>query len=227
MARAVCRLIVTTGDPADMTQNIYDDSTFFEGYGQLGRSADGLAGAVEWHAIQAMLPDMRSLKVVDLGCGFGWFCDKAEALEQPVGVIGVDDGGAAGQGAFTSGDLVSTFALALALAGNPSGSNLLPVSQRPENFIFRFPPPQHSAPNPQHLAIRFAKLRLKKVVIAGGADFGGRRPSQYRFPSAGHEWCARHSPVSEVADFETSACCLADRRRPASQSYRRQRSTTP
>ena len=32
--------------------NIYDDATFFEGYGQLGRSADGLAGAVEWSAIQ-------------------------------------------------------------------------------------------------------------------------------------------------------------------------------
>ncbi len=74
MVRAVCRLIVTTGDPADMTQNIYDDPTFFEGYGQLGRSTDGLAGAVEWPAIQAMLPDMRSLRVVDLGCGFGWFC---------------------------------------------------------------------------------------------------------------------------------------------------------
>ena len=57
-----------------MTQNIYDDPEFFERYSQLGRSIEGLAGAAEWPALQAMLPDMRGLKVVDLGCGFGWFC---------------------------------------------------------------------------------------------------------------------------------------------------------
>ena len=57
-----------------MMQNIYDDPRFFEGYSQLGRSVEGLAGAAEWPALQAMLPDMRGLRVVDLGCGFGWFC---------------------------------------------------------------------------------------------------------------------------------------------------------
>ncbi|MBF3542891.1 SAM-dependent methyltransferase, partial [Burkholderia pseudomallei] len=31
-----------------MTQNIYDDPDFFEGYGQLPRSRDGLDGAPEW-----------------------------------------------------------------------------------------------------------------------------------------------------------------------------------
>jgi SAM-dependent methyltransferase len=57
-----------------MTQNIYDRLDFFEGYNQLGRSIEGLEGAVEWAALRAMLPDINGLGVVDLGCGFGWFC---------------------------------------------------------------------------------------------------------------------------------------------------------
>jgi SAM-dependent methyltransferase len=57
-----------------MTQNIYDNPEFFAGYSQLGRSIDGLDGAAEWPALRAMLPAMDGIKVVDLGCGFGWFC---------------------------------------------------------------------------------------------------------------------------------------------------------
>ena len=57
-----------------MTPNIYDPADFFERYDELGRSVEGLEGAVEWPALRAMLPDMNGLKVVDLGCGFGWFC---------------------------------------------------------------------------------------------------------------------------------------------------------
>lgn len=57
-----------------MTQNTYDRPDFFEGYSQLGRSVEGLDGAAEWPALRAMLPDMNGLRVVDLGCGFGWFC---------------------------------------------------------------------------------------------------------------------------------------------------------
>jgi trans-aconitate methyltransferase len=57
-----------------MTQNIYDNPEFFAGYSQLGRSVDGLDGAAEWPALRAMLPAMDGIKVVDLGCGFGWFC---------------------------------------------------------------------------------------------------------------------------------------------------------
>ena len=57
-----------------MAQNIYDRPEFFEGYSLLGRSVDGLDGAAEWPALRAMLPDMSGLRVVDLGCGFGWFC---------------------------------------------------------------------------------------------------------------------------------------------------------
>ncbi|RVA54542.1 class I SAM-dependent methyltransferase [Mesorhizobium sp. M7A.F.Ca.US.001.01.1.1] len=57
-----------------MAQNIYDREDFFAGYSQLGRSVEGLEGAAEWPAMRAMLPDVGGLRVVDLGCGFGWFC---------------------------------------------------------------------------------------------------------------------------------------------------------
>ena len=57
-----------------MTQNIYDNPEFFEGYSRLGRSVEGLAGAAEWPSLKAMLPDLHGLRVVDLGCGYGWFC---------------------------------------------------------------------------------------------------------------------------------------------------------
>ncbi len=56
-----------------MTQNIYDDPEFFQGYSQMGRSLGGLDAAPEWPALQSLLPPMQGLKVVDLGCGYGWF----------------------------------------------------------------------------------------------------------------------------------------------------------
>jgi SAM-dependent methyltransferase len=57
-----------------MTQNIYDNPGFFHGYSQMARSINGLDAAPEWPALRAMLPPMQGLKVVDLGCGYGWFC---------------------------------------------------------------------------------------------------------------------------------------------------------
>lgn len=55
-----------------MTQNIYDDDEFFAGYSGLPRQTIGLAGAPEWPAVRALLPDLTDMRVVDLGCGFGW-----------------------------------------------------------------------------------------------------------------------------------------------------------
>ncbi|ENN87191.1 hypothetical protein RHSP_24236 [Rhizobium freirei PRF 81] len=72
-----------------MTQNIYDDPGFFEGYSRLQRSVEGLAGAAEWPAIRALLPDLYGLEVADLGCGFGWFCRWA-AEQGAAGVLGLD-----------------------------------------------------------------------------------------------------------------------------------------
>lgn len=72
-----------------MTQNIYDDPEFFQGYAQMGRSIGGLDAAPEWPALMSMLPPMKGLNVVDLGCGYGWFCRWAS--EQGAGhVLGLD-----------------------------------------------------------------------------------------------------------------------------------------
>ena len=70
----------------EVTQNIYDNAGFFAGYSQLRRSVDGLDGAPEWPTIRSMLPDLGGKRVVDLGCGFGWFCRfarEAGAAEVP------------------------------------------------------------------------------------------------------------------------------------------------
>ncbi|HYB69673.1 MAG TPA: methyltransferase domain-containing protein [Candidatus Bathyarchaeia archaeon] len=72
-----------------MTQNIYDDPGFFEGYRRLPRSVEGLAGAPEWPALRALLPPLGGRAVLDLGCGFGWFCRWARE-QGAARVVGVD-----------------------------------------------------------------------------------------------------------------------------------------
>jgi trans-aconitate methyltransferase len=72
-----------------MTQNIYDDAGFFKNYSQLPRSVHGLAGAPEWASLKKLLPPMQGLRVLDLGCGFGWFCRWA-AEQGAANVLGVD-----------------------------------------------------------------------------------------------------------------------------------------
>jgi SAM-dependent methyltransferase len=72
-----------------MAQNIYDDPQFFQAYCRLPRSVHGLAGAPEWPLLRALLPDLTGLKVVDLGCGFGWFCRWARE-RGAAEVLGID-----------------------------------------------------------------------------------------------------------------------------------------
>jgi SAM-dependent methyltransferase len=72
-----------------LAQNIYDDPEFFEGYSRLGRSVEGLGGAAEWPALRALVPELRGLRVVDLGCGFGWFCRWARQ-QGAAAVLGID-----------------------------------------------------------------------------------------------------------------------------------------
>src|SRR4051812_38368634 len=72
-----------------MPQNIYDNDAFFAEYAKLRRSREGLDGAPEWPALRSMLPDLKGKRVLDLGCGYGWFCRfarEAGAAE----VMGVD-----------------------------------------------------------------------------------------------------------------------------------------
>ena len=72
-----------------MAQNVYDTEEFFRGYSQLPRSVHGLNGAPEWPAIRALLPDLNGKRVVDLGCGFGWFARWAR-LHGAASVLGLD-----------------------------------------------------------------------------------------------------------------------------------------
>lgn len=72
-----------------MTQNIYDNQAFFDGYAQLSRSVNGLDGAPEWPTIRSILPDLQGKRVVDLGCGYGWFCRSARD-QGAVSVLGLD-----------------------------------------------------------------------------------------------------------------------------------------
>ncbi|HVY17479.1 MAG TPA: class I SAM-dependent methyltransferase [Rhodopila sp.] len=72
-----------------MAQNIYDTPDFFTAYSQLRRSVHGLDGAPEWPAIRAVLPPLRAARVVDLGCGFGWFARWAAAAGA-ASVLGLD-----------------------------------------------------------------------------------------------------------------------------------------
>src|SRR5690348_8544133 len=72
-----------------MTQNIYDNDDFFRGYSGLPRSVEGLEAAAEWPALRALLPEFEGLSVLDLGCGFGWFCRWARE-RGAASVLGID-----------------------------------------------------------------------------------------------------------------------------------------
>ena len=72
-----------------MTQNIYDDEEFFAAYSRLPRSIEGLDAAPEWPALRALLPDLRGRRVLDLGCGYGWFCRWARQ-SGAAHVLGID-----------------------------------------------------------------------------------------------------------------------------------------
>ncbi len=72
-----------------MAQNKYDDPDFFDAYSQLPRSVQGLDGAAEWPALRALLPPLQGARVVDLGCGYGWFGRYARA-QGAASVLGLD-----------------------------------------------------------------------------------------------------------------------------------------
>jgi SAM-dependent methyltransferase len=72
-----------------MTQNIYDNDEFFTSYSRLRRSVGGLDEAPEWPVLRALLPDLRGRSVLDLGCGYGWFCRWARE-NGAARVLGID-----------------------------------------------------------------------------------------------------------------------------------------
>lgn len=82
-------LIINLKNGRIMKENKYDDPVFFEKYRRFPRSAEGLAAAGEWHALQKLLPDFSGKRVLDLGCGFGWHCIYA-AQQGAAYVLGTD-----------------------------------------------------------------------------------------------------------------------------------------
>ncbi|GIP32108.1 bifunctional 2-polyprenyl-6-hydroxyphenol methylase/3-demethylubiquinol 3-O-methyltransferase UbiG [Paenibacillus sp. J2TS4] len=54
-----------------MKQNIYDDPEFFQMYHKLRQTRVTYNDFIEQPAIKRLLPELKDLKVLDLGCGFG------------------------------------------------------------------------------------------------------------------------------------------------------------
>jgi len=72
-----------------MTQNIYDTPDFFREYSRLERSERGLDGAWEWPLLRSLIPNLEGKRILDLGCGFGWFARWARE-QGAVSVLGLD-----------------------------------------------------------------------------------------------------------------------------------------
>ncbi|KAM9991723.1 hypothetical protein ACTFIZ_005153 [Dictyostelium cf. discoideum] len=73
-----------------MSQNIYDNETFFNNYAKLPRSMHGLQGAPEFEYLKSLLPPINSeTSIIDLGCGYGWFCREAIKMGSK-SVLGID-----------------------------------------------------------------------------------------------------------------------------------------
>ena len=68
---------------------LYDDAAFFAAYARMDRSERGLEGAGEWPQMRALLPKLSGLRVLDLGCGYGWHCRYC-AEQGAASVLGLD-----------------------------------------------------------------------------------------------------------------------------------------
>lgn len=65
---------------------LYDRPDFFTNYLTLPRQQKGHDGAAEWPTLREMVADVKNQRVLDLGCGLGWFA--RYAIEQ--GAVAVD-----------------------------------------------------------------------------------------------------------------------------------------
>jgi ubiquinone/menaquinone biosynthesis C-methylase UbiE len=72
-----------------MKQNIYDVAGFFKGYRHMRETQSGLNELLEQLAMQSLLPEVKGLTVLDLGCGAGELCRRLSDLGAK-NVIGVD-----------------------------------------------------------------------------------------------------------------------------------------
>ncbi|MDO4277684.1 MAG: class I SAM-dependent methyltransferase [Lachnoclostridium edouardi] len=70
-------------------RNEYDNEKFFEEYGKMPRSREGLSAAGEWHQLKLLFPPLQGKRVLDLGCGYGWHCNFA-AEQGAAKILGID-----------------------------------------------------------------------------------------------------------------------------------------
>ena len=56
---------------------MYDNHEFFKGYSELRKNNKGFNQYLEEPAIDSLLPDLKNLNILDIGCGFGFFSTKA------------------------------------------------------------------------------------------------------------------------------------------------------
>ena len=52
-------------------QNVYDNEVFFEGYKKIRENKVNANILFEKPALFSLLPDLKDLKILDLGCGYG------------------------------------------------------------------------------------------------------------------------------------------------------------
>ncbi|KAJ9605770.1 hypothetical protein H2200_009619 [Cladophialophora chaetospira] len=63
---------------------------FFNEYTQIPRSVRGLDGAPEWPRLRALVGNIQDARVLDLGCGLGWFSRWARKHGAAQSVYGFD-----------------------------------------------------------------------------------------------------------------------------------------
>lgn len=72
-----------------MSQNIYDNQTFFDGYKKLRDNQYSANNIEEKPALFSLVPELTGKAVLDLGCGYGENCAEFKALGADK-VLGVD-----------------------------------------------------------------------------------------------------------------------------------------
>jgi SAM-dependent methyltransferase len=72
-----------------MSQNIFDNESFFEQYKNIRNKSESFNNLIEQPSMESLLPDMRGKTILDMGCGFGNNCKKFIS-KGAAKVVGID-----------------------------------------------------------------------------------------------------------------------------------------